>query len=630
MKQTMIFVLLLIQLKSIGQASEALHIIPAPLSVQEGKGQFTINAATTIIADEDSKSTVAFFTTWLKQNRIPALNPVFTRQAVTNRANVILITTLGAEHLPAEGYTLSVTPRCIKLTGKGAGLFYGIQTLIQLFPEMDRGTIVLPGVTIEDHPRYGYRGLMLDVSRHFFTVQQVKNLLDLMASYKLNRFHWHLTDDQGWRLEIKSYPKLTSIGAWRVKRVGDFGGNMPPPQTGEPATDGGFYTQENVKDILRYAAERHIQVMPEIDVPGHSMAIVAAYPELSVTKNVATRVNPGSSFAKWFPDGHYEMYEDNTLNPTDEKVYSFLDKVFTEVAALFPYEYIHVGGDECFKGYWEKDSSVLAFMQQNKITTTHELQGYFMKRLNTIVRAKHKKMIGWDEMLEGGLNESVAVMNRFGEKRAKEQLQKKLPIIMAPGGHGLYFDYAQSASEMEPINHGGNSPWWKAYNFNPDYPGTLSDTDRPYIMGVEACIWTEHIPSVAKLQYMLLPRMLALAETGWATQENKVETRFTKEVLPFHLQRFDKAGINYRVPTIYKEIDSTIKGDSFRLEIQPPFPGARIFYTVNNRQPGEADHEYTGPVTIPVLPQKKIILKTIVITPAGRRSVVTKTVLENP
>jgi hexosaminidase len=238
-------------------------------------------------------------------------------------------------------------------------------------------------------------------------------------------------------------------------------------------------------------------------------------------------------------------------------------------------------------------------------------------------------MIGWDEMLDGGGNEEVAVMNRFGEKRAAEQLQKKLPVIMAPGGHGLYFDYAQSTSDMEPINHGGNSPWWKAYNFNPDYPAILSAADRAYIMGVEGCIWTEHIPSVSKLQYMLLPRMLALAETDWSVQENKSETRFTEQALPFHLKRFDAAGINYRVPTVFKDIDTTITTDSFRFAVTSPFPGARIFYTLNNRQPGDTDHEYTSAVTIPVLPKKKMVLKTIVITPAGRRSVVTRTVLEN-
>jgi hexosaminidase len=591
-------------------------VIPAPYSVKRVTGSFTFNALTTVTADEDSRKTVGFFTDYLKRSW---------KFRTGHTKNQVIITSRGAEQLPAEGYRLSITPFKIILTGKGAGLFYGVQTLIQLFPDEKRGTADLPCITIEDHPRFGYRGLMLDVSRHFFTVQQVKDLLDLMAYYKLNRFHWHLTDDQGWRLEIKRYPKLTSVGAWRVKRVGDFGGNMEPPRAGEPAIDGGFYTQEDVKEIVRYAADRHIQIVPEIDVPGHSMAAVAAYPELSVTKKSNTRVNPGSSFAKWFPDGHFEMYEDNTLNPADENVYRFLDKVFTEVAALFPYEYIHIGGDECFKGYWEKDSSVQAFMRQYNIATVHQLQRYFISRLNTIIRSKHKKLIGWDEILDGELQDDVTIMNRFVEKKSAEQIGKNLNIILAPGNSGLYFDYAQSSSDMEPINHGGNSPWWKAYNFNP----SLNEQDRQHVLGVEGCIWTEHIPTVSKLQYMLLPRMLALAETAWSIQENKSYQRFADEVLPVHLARFDAADFNYQVPTVFNEIDTTIKASSFLFDVQSPFPGCRIYYTLNNRHPGDADHEYTGPVMVPVLPGKKIILKTIVVTPAGRRSVVTRTVIDN-
>jgi hexosaminidase len=593
-------------------------VIPVPYSMRQGTGSFTFNALTIITADVDSRKTARFLENYLKRNRKLSAGPT---------KNQVILTSRGAEQLPVEGYRLSVTPTKIILTGKGAGLFYGVQTLIQLFRDDKKGTADLPCITIEDHPRYGYRGLMLDVSRHFFTVQQVKDVLDLMAYYKLNRFHWHLTDDQGWRLEIKSYPRLTGVGAWRVKRVGDFGGNMEPPHAGEPTTDGGFYTQDEVKEIVRYAADRHIQIIPEIDVPGHSMAAVAAYPALSVTQNPNTRVNSGSSFAKWFPDGHFEMYEDNTLNPADENVYRFLDQVFTEVAALFPYEYIHVGGDECFKGYWEKDSTVQVFMRQHNIANTHQLQRYFISRVNTIIRSKNKKLIGWDEILDGDLQDDVTIMNRFGEKKAVEQIGKNLNIILAPGNSGLYFDYAQSSSDMEPINHGGNSPWWKAYQFNPD--ASLSEKERQHVLGVEGCIWTEHIPSVAKLQYMMLPRLLALAETAWSMQEKKLYSRFAGDALPVHLARFDKAGINYRVPTVFNEIDTTIRANSFRFDVQPPFPGCRIFYTVNNRPPGDADHEYTGPVTIPVLPGKKIILKTIVITPAGRRSVVTRTVIDH-
>jgi len=310
-------------------------LVPAPRMVNMDKGSFIFSAATVIKTDAEGQRAVQFLTdyllhTWNFKNKVLA-GPART----TNRQPEVIITTKSSEQLPDEGYKLSVNPAGITLTGKGAGLFYGLQTLLQLFPVQTRATAAIPCLNIEDAPRFGYRGLMLDVSRHFFTVKEIKDLLNLMAYYKLNRFHWHLTDDQGWRLEIKSYPKLTQVGAWRVPRL-EFSDNTLPPQPGEKATDGGFYTQEQVKEIVRYAAERHIEILPEIDVPGHSMAALAAYPELCVTHNPDIRVNPGSSFAKWFPQGGFEMYIDNTLNPTDERVYRFLDKVLGEVAALFP------------------------------------------------------------------------------------------------------------------------------------------------------------------------------------------------------------------------------------------------------------------------------------------------------
>lgn len=610
------------------QQNNTLPLIPMPASVKMGEGSFAFSKQVVIRANIAEQRTIKFFTDYLFDNwkvkaRIwPASKPL------TGRQQVITITTQGAGHLPADGYRLSITPSAIMLRGNGAGLFYGIQTLIQLFPDKTTGRAVLPCVIIDDEPRFAYRGLMLDVSRHFFTVGQIKNLLDLMARYKLNRFHWHLTDDQGWRLEIKSYPKLTEVGAWRVPRITGFSGITLPPQPGEKATDGGFYTQAEVKEIIRYAAERHIDVMPEIDVPGHSMAAIASYPELCVTKNPEIKVSPGSGFAKWFPDGTYEMYTDNALNPTDENVYRFLDKVFGEVAALFSYEYIHIGGDECFKGFWEKDAGVQAFMKKNNIKNTHQLQSYFISRVNKIIQSKHKKLIGWDEILDGGLQENVAVMNRFGEKGAIAQTKAKQNIILAPGNNGLYFDYAQSASDMEPSSHGGNAPVWKAYNYNPDYPA-LSAEDKKYILGVEACIWTEHIPTVSKLQYMILPRMLALAETGWAMPENKSYSRFAANALTIHLARFDKAGVNYRVPTVFNYTDTTLAVNKFLFDITPPVPGSKIYYTLNNLMPGDTDNEYKEPVTLTIPAGKKLVLKTIVITPAGRRSVVTRTILDN-
>jgi hexosaminidase len=600
-------------------------IVPAPASVVMGKGHFVWNTKTIIRSDAAESNTVNFLTHYLNTRHLATNNISGPAKAGTKQP-IVYITSKATGLLHPEGYRLTITADSVILTGKGAGLFYGIQTLLQLFPNDVRETAALPCLVIEDQPRFGYRGLMLDVSRHFFTVGEIKDLLDLMAFYKLNRFHWHLTDDQGWRLEIKSYPKLTQVGAWRVPRI-DFSGNTLPPQAGEKATEGGFYTQQQVKEIIRYAADRHIEVLPEIDVPGHSMAAIAAYPELCVTRDTSIRVNPGNSFAKWFPKGGFEMYVDNTLNPTDEGVYRFLDKVMGEVAALFPGKYIHIGGDECYKGFWERDSSVQTFMRQHAIADAHELQAYFISRLNKIIQSKGKKLIGWDEILQGTIHENVAVMNRFGEKGAIEQTRKGLDIVLAPGGNGLYFDYAQSTSDMEPSSHGGNAPLWKSFVFDPEYD-TLSTEDKKHILGVEACIWTEHIFSTDKLYYMVLPRLLGLSETAWSLQVHKNYPSFAGTVLPVHLERFDRTGINYRVPTATNYIDTTVLASSYTFIPRIPFAGAKVYYSLNSKFPSEADHLYTVPVTILIPSGKKIVIKAVVITPAGRRSVVTTTVID--
>ncbi|MBB6235894.1 hexosaminidase [Pedobacter sp. AK013] len=630
-KATCMFILLFnFALTKAQETGHRSAIIPAPVTFEKHAGEFVFNEQTIITADATGQPLLVFFKAYLSGlskflggHSVKRMLP----QTVKNKPNSILFTSKGAEHLPDEGYKLSITPQAIVVTGKKAGLFYGMQSLIQLFPVETTGGLRLPCQSISDYPRFAYRGLMLDVSRHFFTVAQVKDLLDIMAHYKLNRFHWHLTDDQGWRIEIKSLPKLTQVGAFRVPRIGDFGA-MDPPKPGEKATDGGFYTQNEIREIIRYAAERNIQVMPEIDVPGHSMAAIAAYPELSCTQDTSIKVNPGSSFAKWFPDGKYEMYIDNTLNPTNEATYVFLDKVFTEVASLFPYEYIHIGGDECFKGFWEKDAGIQAFMKKMNIGTTHELQGYFISRLNKIISSKNKKLIGWDEILEGGLNDQVAIMNRFGEKGAIAQLKKKLNIVLAPGNNGLYFDYAQSRSDMESINHGGFSPVWKAYEYNPEYE-TLTAEDKKHIMGVSGCVWTEHIPSVSKLQYMIFPRMFALAETAWSQESNKDYKGFAETTLPKHLEKLDKAGYNYRVPTPFAYTDTTLVGKKFYFDLKVPMAGAKIYYTLSNRLPGDADHEYRGPISLDVPEGKKRVLKIVVVSPSGRRSVVTNITLDN-
>ncbi|MCL4133396.1 UNVERIFIED_CONTAM: hypothetical protein GTU68_040589 [Idotea baltica] len=335
--------------------------------------------------DEDVKTYAVHFQEFLAQsgNKI-----TFKSVAEPSRANrVISISLKASPELGGEGYELNVAENEISLTAnKAAGIFNALQTLRQLLPkefenkeEYGMGMGMVMGCKIKDYPRFGWRGLMLDVSRHFFSVEDVKAYLDKMAQYKMNVFHWHLTDDEGWRIEIKSLPKLTEVGAWRVPRHGRFGKDRPFPKEGEEATEGGFYTHEQIKDVIKYAAERNITIVPEIDVPGHSMAVLAAYPELSTLKEPKV-VNPGGYFADW-TGPHFKMLIENTLNPADEKVYEFVDKVMTEVAELFPSQYIHMGGDECYHGYWEESPEVQKFMKKNDIKDTHGLQSYFVGRV---------------------------------------------------------------------------------------------------------------------------------------------------------------------------------------------------------------------------------------------------------
>ncbi|MBS1662823.1 MAG: family 20 glycosylhydrolase [Bacteroidetes bacterium] len=579
-----------------------------------GKGHFVFGPKT-VVRGEDERL-VRVFTGYLRG-----------KWKFDNRtgSSVVYLNSRGAESLPAEGYRLSITPDSIIVTGRGAGLFYGIQSLIQLFPNGSEAAAVLPCLTIEDWPRFRYRGFMLDVSRHFFTVGQVKELLDWMAFYKLNRFHWHLTDDQGWRLEIKSHPKLTSVGAWRVPRI-EFGGNTLAPKPGEKATDGGFYTQEEVREIIRYAADRFIEIVPEVDVPGHSLAAIAAYPELSVTRDSSSKVNPGSTLATWFPQGGFKMHVDNALNPSDEKVYRFLDDVFGEVAALFPGKYIHIGGDECYKGYWEKDSAVQAFMHRSGIGNATALQAYFISRLDGIIRSKGKTLIGWDEICQGDSLGNETVMNRFGEKAAIAQIRQGRDIVLAShdGNSGLYFDYTQSTSDMEPSHHGSNAaPLWHSFLLDPEY-GSL---DKKHILGVEACLWTEYVSSADKMYYMTFPRLLGVSETGWSQQARKSWPSFAEKDLPVHLERFDKAGVNYRVPPATGYIDTVIETSSYTFVATTAVPGAKVYFTLDGSFPSEAAHLYTAPILIVAPAGKKVTLRTIVITPAGRRSIVTKAVI---
>jgi hexosaminidase len=497
-----------------------------------------------------------------------------------------------------EGYTLVSTANGVVITANApAGLFYGMETLLQLLPkEIESKTAVnvpwtIPSVKITDYPRFGWRGIMLDVSRNFFTKEEVKQYIDQLARYKFNTLHWHLTDDNGWRIEIKSLPKLTQVGAWRVPRYGQFGGRTAP-KAGEAATVGGFYTQADVKEIIQYALDRNVTIMPEIDVPGHSMSAIASYPELSCTKDTTTKVNPGSSFSEWYDNGTFKMKIDNTLNPSDEKVYAFLDKVFTELAALFPNPYIHVGGDECYKGFWTKDAGCQALMKKMNMTHPEELQAYFMKRVETILKSKGKKLIGWDEILEGGIAPEATVMSWRGIKGGIEAAKMGHDVVMTPTTFA-YLDYQQGEQTIEPPIYAGLR-LSKCYSFNPVPDGV----DAKYILGGQGNLWTEQVVTLHHAEYMTWPRGWALSEDFWSPNASKNWANFIQRVEK-QFDRSDVEGVNYSTAIYDAIINVTGKNGKTTVSIDSEVPGLDIFYTIDGAMPNMYSPKYSKPVELP-------------------------------
>ena len=579
--------------------AQDISIIPQPVSLKPGNGNFTLSASTAISIPANQKEIARVASYFADKVKTAAGLTLKVAEGTTGNIQLSLNAKPNSQ-ISQEGYTLEVTDQRITVNANSpAGLFYGIQTLIQLLPnEIESKTVstnvkwTIPAVSITDYPRFGYRGVMLDVSRHFFTKEYVKDYIDQIARYKFNRFHFHLTDDNGWRVEIKSLPKLTQVGAWRVPRTGTFGSHEAP-KPGEAASDGGFYTQEDIKEIVQYAKDRFVEILPEIDVPGHSMAAIAAYPELSVTNDTTVRVNPGSNFSKWFGNGKFEMYIDNTLDPTDEKVYQFLDKVFTELAALFPYEYIHIGGDECYKGYWERDPGVQDFMKKNNIKTSEELQSYFTKRVSKIITAKKKKPIGWDEILEGGIAPEAAVMSWRGVKGGIEASHLKHPVVMSPAPQ-YYLDMGQGEPSIEPPIY--NVARLKdVYTFDILAPGI----DTTFVLGGQGNLWTEQIPTPAQIEYMTYPRTFAIGETLWTPKSKKNWNSFVTRVED-HFDRFDKARLNY-APSLYDPIIRVKKNNEGRLvvELDTEVQGLDVYYTLDNTFPNQYSPKYKDAVVLP-------------------------------
>ncbi|MDN3546811.1 family 20 glycosylhydrolase [Mucilaginibacter aquaedulcis] len=588
-----------------------LGIIPVPVSVKKAPGQFTLSQETIIQADSPSNKAVLFFKDFLTNNL--AYNKAIVAKGGANN-NVVTLTSAGTENLPAEGYRLTITPQQVTVAGKGAGLFYGIQTLLQLIP-LERGaTSKLPCVQVEDYPRFGYRGAMLDVGRHFFSVEMVKKYIDLLAAYKLNNFHWHLTEDQGWRIEIKKYPKLTQIGSMRAQTL--IGGYRDrTPQQFDNTPYGGFYTQDQIRDVVKYATARYINVVPEIEMPGHSSAALAAYPELGC--------EPGKAYKAAETWGVFK----DIYCPT-EKTFSFLEDVLTEVMELFPSKYIHIGGDEAPKDAWKNSAYCQQLIKKLKLKDEHGLQSYFIQRMEKFLNSKGRSIIGWDEILEGGLAPNATVMSWRGEEGGIAAAQQKHKVIMTPGSNGLYIDHGQGKPSQEPLSIGGNEPLSKIYSYNPT-PDVLTADEQKYIEGVQANLWTEYIPTDAKVEYMLLPRLMALSEVAWSPLANKNFKDFSETRLPGHLAWLDKNGFNYRVPTAIGAKDTVMIGSQLTATLKPSVDGAKVYYTIDGYSPRETDLIYNIPLSFPVPQDQYRELQTIVITPSGKRSVATRMVVYN-
>ncbi len=455
-------------------------IIPEPVSLQQKEGNYSFKNSITVGSDASIKK----IADWLKEKLSSTGLPV-SIVAANEKADILfLLNKTPNASTGREGYQLNVSANGgIRISAnEPAGLFYGAQTLLQLLPpaiesktQVKNVSWSVPAVEITDYPRFGWRGLMFDVSRHFFGVKDVKEFIDDMAAYKYNLLHMHLTDDQGWRIEIKSLPKLTSVGAWNVQKTGTFG-TFSNPEPDEPRNFGGFFTHNDIKEIVQYAKDRFINVMPEIDIPGHSLAAIAAYPDLTCTPGTY-QVNSGERFMVWPPSGHFYGLLDNTLCPANEKTYEFIDKVMTEVAQLFPFEYIHMGGDETARNFWEKSDVIKALMKKQNLKNLDEVQSYFVKRVEKIINSKGKKMIGWDEILDGGLAPNAAVMSWRGMKGGIEAAKLGHEVVMSPTTYA-YIDYMQGDVMIEPPVY-ATLRLSKAYEFEPIPDGV----DAKYIKG---------------------------------------------------------------------------------------------------------------------------------------------------
>jgi hexosaminidase len=581
-------------------------ILPVPVNMQLTEGNFSLSADTKIVANdtsEDLRSMTAYLSAEL--DKLVQLKTKVTEAASTDSSNTIFLvidTTVqltvkaASPVLQKDAYTLAVQPGKVIIRGQSAAaLFYGVQTFLQLvYPHEQASVITIPAMEVQDYPQFSWRGMHFDVCRHFFSVTFIKKMIDAMAMHKLNTFHWHLTDDQGWRIEIKKYPKLTDVGGWRKETVIGHMSGHPLKYDGKQY--GGFYTQEQIKEVVAYAKSRYVTVVPEIEMPGHAMAALSAYPEYSCTGG------PFDVFTEWG-----ETKE--VFCAGKEKTFSFIEDVLDEVTTLFPGAYIHVGGDECSTQRPAECADCKQRMKKEQLKDALALQSYFIKQIETYLNGKGKKLIGWDEILDGGLPQSATVMSWRGEKGGISASIAGHDVVMTPGKY-CYFDHCQGNMQTEPLSIGGFLPLDSVYAYSP-LPKGLDAEKLKHILGAQANVWTEYVPSENQFEYMVFPRLCAMAEILWSPKEKQNYVDFTNRMDKQYL-RLDKKNILYRVsaPTGFNEVNKFLK-DTTTVSMHNDIPSAEIRYTLDGTEPVKSSMLYTEPFLLSLKEgRKKVIAKS--------------------
>lgn len=554
-------------------AQNQFPIIPKPQSITTSEDNCTINAETVLLDASNS-----FEATFLKETILSQTGlDLKIQKKVAKASSVIELQILTTSTHKSDYYEIAITPNKVLLSSASPqGLFYAVQSLVQLLPIEKARVIHLPCMQIKDQSKFSWRGMHLDVCRHFFPKEFIKKYIDYLAMYKLNTFHWHLTDDQGWRIEIKKYPKLTQVGAWRNgSMIGHY-----TDQTFDSIRYGGYYTQNDIREIVAYAQQRHITIVPEIEMPGHAVAALASYPEFSCT---------GASLEVAKTWGVLE----DVFCPKEE-TFQFLEGVLEEVVDLFPSPYIHIGGDESPKTRWKVCSNCQKRIRDLGLKDEHELQSYFIQRIEKFLQKKGRKIIGWDEILEGGLAPNAAVMSWRGTEGGIAAAKQKHEVVMSPGSH-CYFDHYQGEPKNEPIAFGGYTTVEKVYHFDP-IPKTLSSEEAKYILGAQANLWTEYIPTTSHAEYMLFPRLAALSEVVWGTSSPNNYKEFEKRLIT-HFKIYDKKGINYSkaIFEVTSKVQPAKNGVLFELKSVNP---NGIKYTTDGSEPKAKSMSYEKPVLV--------------------------------